>query len=577
VSNNILKIPNARDKKSGFVTAYNRYMEDWYIANGFDSVKVYAAGGGGWQGGFVWALNGFNWQASQASDVPRILRSMANRAGTTDEEKQIIKRMQDRVAKDNPTGEYKVDTVPTPLELALIGWYPGATNWIGKKQMISMSWYGQKRLNPEAIEQRQAINYDQSRNARKRIEDKLNRPGVSRELVLKVNSNEFADANPELTPYIDQIRDVLRSNRSLAVLSPAAKTALNRYTAGQLLKGEGRDATLQDIFKLRIALDAEFKADNPLASSKDFGVGSQLLDVSIEDVRGNNVPGFTVKELGVFESGVNDTYMVTHNDSGQVFFVKKDSYATQFEISGPGAEVQADTMLRAAGVSAGYETRVSNVDPEILVMQRAGVGIPLLSVPMTAQNALGNRMAINMPDGTTIKVTPENFMDLLHTPEDAVRIMLVDLIISNMDRHNNNLLLAVDGTDKTRIRALPIDHALSTFSPDIEGMQFTVQELFDGDNSKIYGMAMPVLTKRLKQEEVLDIFRNEARVMMQQLDNPANLPTGKELDLIIKNFGSLDAYRAKVQERIDALLKPGGEAYDMFLRVLNPSYWSRNR
>ena len=577
VSNNILKIPNARDKKSGFVTAYNRYMEDWYIANGFDSVKVYAAGGGGWQGGFVWALNGFNWQASQASDVPRILRSMANKAGTTEEEKQIIKRMQDRVAKDNPTGEYKVDTVPTPLELALIGWYPGATNWIGKKQMISMSWYGQKRLNPEAIEQRQAINYDQSRNARKRIEDKLNRPGVSRELVLKVNSNEFADANPELTPYIDQIRDVLRSNRSLAVLSPAAKTALNRYTAGQLLKGEGRDATLQDVFKLRIALDAEFKADNPLASSKDFGVGSQLLDVSIEDVRGNNVSGFTVKELGVFESGVNDTYMVTHNDSGQVFFVKKDSYATQFEISGPGAEVQADTMLRAAGVSAGYETRVSNVDPEILVMQRAGVGIPLLSVPMTAQNALGNRMAINMPDGTTIKVTPENFMDLLHTPEDAVRIMLVDLIISNMDRHNNNLLLAVDGTDKTRIRALPIDHALSTFSPDIEGMQFTVQELFDGDNSKIYGMAMPVLTKRLKQEEVLDIFRNEARVMMQQLDNPANLPTGKELDLIIKNFGSLDAYRAKVQERIDALLKPGGEAYDMFLRVLNPSYWSRNR
>jgi hypothetical protein len=576
-SNNILKIPNSRDKKSGFVTAYNRYMEDWYIANGFDSVKVYAAGGGGWQGGFVWALNGFNWQASQASDVPRILRNMANRRDVTDEEKQIIKRMQDRVAKDNPTGDYKIDTVPTPLELALIGWYPGATNWIGKKQMISMSWYGQKRLNPEAIEQRQAINYDQSRNARKRIEDKLNRPGVSRELVLKANSNEFAEANPELAPYIDQIRDVLRSNRSLAVLSPAAKTALNRYTAGQLLKGEGRDATLQDIFKLRIALDAEFKADNPLASSKDFGVGSQLLDVSIEDVRRNRVPGFTVMELGPFDSGVNDTYMVTHNDSGQVFFVKKDSYATQFEISGPGAEVQADTMLRAAGVSAGYETRVSNVDPEILVMQRAGAGIPLLSTPMTAQNALGNRMAINMPDGTTIKVTPDNFMDLLHTPEDAVRIMLVDLIISNMDRHNNNLLLAVDGTDKTRIRALPIDHALSTFSPDIEGMQFTVQELFDGESNKIYGMAMPVLTKRLKQEEVLDIFRNEARVMMQELNNPANLPTGKELDLIIKNFGSIDAYRAKVQERIDSLLKPGGEGYDAFLRVLNPRYWSRNR
>jgi hypothetical protein len=179
--NNILKIVNARDKKSGFAESYNRYMEDWYIANGFDSVKVYAAGGGReWQGGLVWALNGFTWQDSQASDVPRILRSMLNKAGVTDEEKEIIKRMQDRITKDNPTGDYKVDTVPTPLELALIGWYPGAKSWIGAKQMISVSWYGQKRLNPSAVEQRQAINYSQLRNARKRLEDKLNRPGVSR-------------------------------------------------------------------------------------------------------------------------------------------------------------------------------------------------------------------------------------------------------------------------------------------------------------------------------------------------------------------------------------------------------------
>jgi len=572
--NNILKIPNKKDKKSGFAEAYNRYMEDWYIANGFDRVEVYAAGdGNNWQGGLIWALYGFNWQDSQASQVPAMLRRMAGRAGITDEELQTIKRMQDRVAKDNPTGNYTPDTVPTPLEIALIGWHPGAKTWFGARYMIGTSWYGQKRLNPEAIEQRQIINYNQSRNARTRIKDKLNKPGVSRELVLKVNSNEFADANPELAPYIDQIRDVLRNNRSLAVLSPAAKTALNRYTAGQLLKGEGRDATLQDISKLRIALDAEFKADNPLASSKDFGVGLQLLDVSIDDVSRNNVPGFTIKRLGMYESGINDTYIVTHNDSGQIFFLKKDSYAAQYQIDGAGAEVQADAMLRATGV-VGYEARVSNVDPEIIVMQRAGAGIPLLSEPMTASNAIGNKLSINLPDGTTVKVNASNFMDLLHTPEDAVRVMLVDLIISNMDRHNGNMLLAVDGTDTGKIRILPIDHALSSFSPDTEGMQFTVQELFDNSVDNLYGMAMPVLTKRLKQEEILDLFRNEARIMMEQLNNPANLPTGKELDLIVKNFGSLDAYRAKIQERIDSLLTPGNEGYQTFLSVLKPNYWS---
>jgi hypothetical protein len=577
-ANNILRIESNQDKKSGFAVAYNRYMEDWYIANGVKKIDVHAAAGGSWQGGFVWALNGFNWDGRvQARRVPAILRSMANSRSTTEEERASIKRMQDRVAANNPDGTYDVDTVPTPLEIAMVGWYPGAKNWAGRRAMLKVDWYGIKRLDPETTEQRQAVNYDQMRNARKRVEDKLNRPGVSRELVLKTNSNEFADANPDLAPYIDQIRDVLRSNRSLAVLSPGAKTALNRFTASQLLKGEGRDVSLQDIFKLRIALDAEFKADNPLVGSKDFGVGNQLLDVSIDDVRRNRVPGFTIEELGAFDSGVNDTYMVVHNDSGQVFFLKKDSYAAQFEINGPGAEVQADTMLRAAGVSAGYETRVSNVDPEVLVMQRAGAGVPLLSAPMTAQNALSNKMAINMPDGTTVKVTPENFMDLLHTPEDAVRVMLVDLIISNMDRHNNNLLLAVDGTDTTKIRILPIDHALSTFSPDTERIQYTVEELFDNSTNNLYGMAMPVLTQRLKQDEILDLFRNEARAMMEGLNNPANLPTGKELDLIIKNFGSIDAYRQKVQERIDSLLKPGGEGYDTFLKILKPARWSSRR
>jgi hypothetical protein len=575
VKNEILKIPNTGDKKSGFITAYNRYMEDWYIANGVSSVKVYAAGNGReWQGGYVWAINGFNWDGTQAGAVPRILRSMLGQRGITDEEVAIIQRMQARVAKDNPTGDYKVDTVPTPLEIALIGWYPGAKNWIGKKQMISMSWNGEKRLDPQAMEQRQAINYDQSRNARKRVEDKLNQAGVSRDLVLKMSSNEFAAANPELAPYLDQIRDVLRNNRSLAVLSPAAKTALNRFTASQLLKGEDRTVALQDIFKLRTALDAEFKADNPLAGSKDFGVGSQLLDVSIDDVRRNNVPGFTVRQLGMYESGVNETFMLTHNDSGQIFFVKKDSYAAQYQIDGAGAEVQADAMIRASGVVGSYETRVSNVDPEIIVMQRAGAGVPLLGEPMTASNAIGNKLSINLPDGTTVKVNASNFMDLLHTPEEAVRVMLVDLIISNMDRHNGNLLLAVDGTDAGKVRILPIDHALSSFSPDTEGMQFTVQELFDNSNDNLYGMAMPVLTKRLKQEEILDLFKNEARIMMEELNNPANLPTGKELDLIVKNFGSLDGYRQKIQERIDSLLTPGNEGYQTFLSVLKPSYWS---
>jgi hypothetical protein len=153
--------------------------------------------------------------------------------------------------------------------------------------------------------------------------------------------------------------------------------------------------------------------------------------------------------------------------------------------------------------------------------------------------------------------------------------MLVDLIISNVDRHNGNLLIAIDGTDTGKIRILPIDHALSSFSPDVERIQDTVLQVFNEGNDNLYGMAMPVLTKRLKQQELLALFRNEANNMMEALSNPANLPTGKELDLIISNFGSLDAYRQKIQERIDSLLKPNGEGYKTLLNVLKPSYWSQ--
>jgi hypothetical protein len=225
-------------------------------------------------------------------------------------------------------------------------------------------------------------------------------------------------------------------------------------------------------------------------------------------------------------------------------------------------------------MAAGYETRVSSVDPEVLVMQRAGAGIPLLGEPMTAANAL-NTMSVSLPDGSTVRVNSQNFMDLLHTPEDAIRVMLVDLIISNTDRHNGNLLLAVDGTDAGKIRILPIDHALSAFSPGTERVQYTVNEIFDNGNDNLYGMAMPVLTKRLKQDELLALFRNEANAIVEGLNNPANLPTGRELDLIISNFGSLDAYRQKIQERIDSLLKPDGEGYQTFLSTLKPGYWTQ--
>lgn len=130
---------------TGFASEFNRHMENWYIANGFFSVKVHADID---VGGYAWARDGFDWDSyTDAANMRRILNRIDNEddGEATDE----IDHWRS-VIDDVTSGKRDFDELPTPFELSNIGWEPGAYSWPGKDGMLGSDWQGRKILNPDA-------------------------------------------------------------------------------------------------------------------------------------------------------------------------------------------------------------------------------------------------------------------------------------------------------------------------------------------------------------------------------------------------------------------------------------------
>ena len=333
---------------------------------------------------------------------------------------------------------------------------------------------------------------------------------------------------------------------------------------------------MQDIFQLRRALQAEAKADNPLLNSTDFGVGKDLANANIEDVARNNVKGFEIKRLGMYESGYNETWLATHIASGQRFYVKKDDLATNYDINGPLSEIAATTIARGLGFEGVYNTLAGATDPNVLVMQEAGVTLPLGSELKVASKVYnGSSGTLVALDGTTVTFNSDNFITKMHTPEDAARVVLLDLLTNNQDRHNGNILYALDGVDPSQIRIFPIDHSLSSFAlKPGDRNQYLFDAILGEGDGKIYDLTMPALTRAMKQDDLLALFRNEANTLRESLKDGNIQLSGKELDMVIAQWGSLNNYRAAINERLDAMLNPNGAAHSRFLTILKPSFWN---
>lgn len=565
VKNEILKVFGNK-KKKGFASAYNRYMENWYIANGIDKVKVYAAGGGAWQGAFVWALNGFDWDPN-SNGAQSIARAISSQARTPEERELAAKLTQKMIAAGGDPS-----MTPTPLEMALIGWYPGADNWLGKRVIIERSWEGVKHLTPNAKEQKQAVNYNQIKNAERRIKAGQNKPNMGANALAQVMDNEFQTNNPELGPYVEQIRDALRNNRPLGFLSPAAKSALSSFVSKEMLNKDSK-MPMDDLFRLRTALAAEYRAENDFADSF-AGVADGLADFSLDDFMTNsealNAAGFKSESLSAADSGMNSTFKVTHKASGQVFFVKEEELSQRWNgVRGLTNEVEMNTLMNALEMYGIPSIRGSRENRDVIIMSQAGATLPLLAQPINASNMLRN--GIEDTNGSKVYGTSGKFVDVLKNPEDILNMAIVDMIGINQDRHDGNWMVAFDNTDG-RMLMFPIDNSLAHTNKEIDAIDDFLGFGWQ-DAGEVYQDAIPRLLELAGEERTKQMFLNQVQKLVTNLDNPLFQPKGEELAAIIDKWGTYDAFKDAMKARLTKILTPGSDENKALDRAMKKSYW----
>jgi hypothetical protein len=565
VKNEILKIRDEYQKK-GFASAYNRYMENWYIANGIDKVKVYAAGGGSWDGAFVWALNGFDWDASSGYGDPQEMVGALRRRARSDEEKAIAAKLASKV--DAADGDFS--KMPTPLEVALVGWYPGAESWLGKEVLIQRSWHGVKHLKPDAREQKQAANYNQIKNAERRIRSGQNKANMSGYALTQIMDNDFQDKNPGLSPHIEAVRDALRNNRPLGFLSPAAKAALNTYVSDQL-RDKSSLVPMDDLFRLRNALDAEYRADYDFADPFG-GVGDALADFSLDDYLNNSD---ALKAVG-FESlalseGQNNIFRVTHKASGQVFFVKEEHLSRDWDGErGLTREVEASTLMNALGMHGISDVRASRANEDIFIMSQSGATLPLTSEPVNAEEMFYN--GITEPvNGINMRAVNGTFVDALSNPEDILSMSIIDMLGDSADRHDANWMVAFDSTTN-RLRMFPIDHGLNQIETDSDVITPFLAQNWPSAGG-VYQVAIPRLIDLAGEARTKEMFLNQVDKLITNLDNPLFQPKGQELAALIEKWGSYDAFKDAMKERLTRIVTPGTDENDALGKSMKRNYW----
>jgi hypothetical protein len=441
--------------------------------------------------------------------------------------------------------------------------------------MTQISWNGVKHLVSDSREQRQAINYNQIRNANRRVEGKQNKPNVSSEFLSFIATNQFQTSNPELSQYIDQIRATIRNNDSLATLSPAAKIALSNFTSKEMINKDSK-VLVEDTFKLRNALTAEYRADN--AYFDPFQVGDELKNFTFDDFESEDEKiasaGFSYRVLSGDESGDNVTFEVTHNASGQKFYVKNEKLSKEWHgTRGIAGEVEMSILMRAMGMNGVYEVRASNVEEDFIIMSSAGANLPLAMDPINARSM--QEYGLPSPDGERY-YGDENFIKNLKNPEDIIRMSILDMLGNNKDRHDGNWMVAYDSTDNKLIM-VPVDNSTSLINKDNDDAEEEINEFLDVEWSQdvgdVYPEYMPQLVAAAGKDRTYSIYKNEVQKIIDNVGSELVMPKGLELDAIIEKWGTYDAFKDALSLRLKNLIKDGTRSNNVLRSALRLGYW----
>jgi hypothetical protein len=478
--------PNAK-MPTGASEAYNRWMENWYIANGVSYVDVQAAGGGGagrgsWNGAARWALNNFFWQ--DENEPENRLSLFQSRINGMPANSPADIRQKERAQRDLDRLRYLQDEglQPSPLQFVMAGWRAGMRrDWFGYAAMVSQTWYGKKDLVPDSISSVEAEQYAEIYQvARDRIENQDNAFEYNAELeTLLGTANSYADPSlAGLAPFRDEFEQFFSENadgdQSLASLSPPARDALYawssnlmrefaRTTEGMLdadiFRSMSGNVDPKVLMRLSLQLRDEAKAydKTPLQAGLDDALFSKM---TTQDITAAFRSGDFITIDGVesrykvaeeIAQGVNPHYRIKNVDTGQSLWVK---FKGNRHINSISEEMNANMVQRMLNLR-GASYMMTNDNEDMVIATAAGSGIRGAS---PAQNA-----------GEFIEVSPNNYIENLYYDVNAISISdlagmaVLDSVIYNVDRHIENWMFSDLGSNG------PLDGSQIPFAIDHGG------------------------------------------------------------------------------------------------------------
>lgn len=477
-SNEYFRITDSLYKGGGVSDSYNRWMENWYIANNISRVNVHAVGDGtsNWTGGVTWALNNFEFD-DKTGQTERVLEKMDRALRNVPDEQRAgierdIQRIKDRIALAEQTGDMSL--YPTPLHLALVGWRPGIEkDWFGYSVMWNTDWYGHKILRASAVNQMERVGYDDiMRVARKRVKNGDNSFAPSADITRDLGAPEAYDndENSVISPFRDEIIPFMSSSNrdgvSLAALSPAARHALSIWASKKLESSNDRESSeelARLIFSLREESIAYDKRNGGLGNRGEILKSLTEADLPTRNREGRWMPvsyngqstGFEARLLTEGdESGVSNTWMIRDTTTGQMYFIKQNH--SQGGYGDAETEAQANAIGQAFGNRGIPQVEISN-DPEYMVTTFAGDG---------NLNAIQTWRPADEYDWDH-DMMYEDLADRLSIA-DLTSLGLFDLTINHGDRHMGNFLVqnvgnygVVGGEMRESVIPLMIDNGIS--------------------------------------------------------------------------------------------------------------------
>ena len=339
---------------------------------------------------------------------------------------------------------------------------------------------------------------------------------ASADLRAKFASDDIYDQHQYLQPFKESLQSYFASDgaQPLAKLDTRTRQALSQYISASLRDANefqgidvpATEANGKERVALIKALHDEKIAYEP--SRTDLGVGTALMDINFDAIVGiwrklqrdqkakiiinDQDTGFSVKKI---QKGINETFAVIHNDSGQVFFMKREGSTQRAD-----AEVASNLLARGLGISGIPYLARHNTDKQVVISTYAGDNLNLKGSPDSYANS------DYMGYGSS--------SDILKTVKAAAVVDLasfgvLDSVIYNTDRHGNNFLVGkiqdngVQSNGFESIQLLPIDHG---FADLLNGVQPNAPEPYT-HMEKSRGRIGSELNKALANSIGADIYK----------------------------------------------------------------------